>query len=545
MKKLIIIISLFLFLLSLFSDISKIKNEYWKRDDGSIYQFIDDYAILKIIGYKLQKGSFKENDVKIKDIYEENRNYFGFRRSNDQYGNLVKWEKVNLIMINDNQIKIKNHYGKLLVVLEKITHNDYLAFKNAPNNIVGLWKRDNDGSIYKFEKDIAILNRVGYNLEKGKFKENQIKIKNIEMISPGVFLAMDRINNEKGIISRWNEININIIDNELIVSSSNNKTQHYTKIGEIDSQETNRIIAELSKKIDQIEFSKKDNSNTQVKDSIIPTKSIYINSDIDKNIPYNRTHRKYGIAIVIGNTNYQNKNIPDVDFALNDALIFRKYLINIFGYQEDDIIYEEDATKAKFETIFGVKDNYKGKLYNWIKPNQSDVFIYYVGHGAPDIKNNKAYFVPVDSDPSSISLNGYSIETFYQNLSKLQYKSLTVVIDACFSGTSQKGLLVKNISPAGIEVDSPIMELPNSSIFLSSSGKEYSSWYVDNGHSLFTFYFLKGLKGEADSNNDKKLTLGEFKNYLNEEVPYKARRLNNIEQTPQIFGNDNKVIAEY
>ena len=546
MKRFIITISLLIFSISLFADIFATTDEYWKRDDGSVYQFIDDTVILKFVGYKLQKGSFKKNDVKIKDIYEKNEIFYGFRRSNDQFGNLKKWEKVKLIMINENHIQIKNRFGELIVSLEKITQNDFLTLKNAPNYIIGLWKRDNDGSIYKFEKEIAILNRVGYNLEKGKFKENQIKLKNIEMKSFGNFSAMDRINKENGNISKWCEVTINLTNNELtIISDTNNKIQHYTKINETNSQETNKIIAELSKKIDQIEISKKDNSNTQIDDSNIQKKNIYIRSDLDVNIPHSRKLKKYGVAVIIGNANYQNNNIPNVDFALNDALILKKYLIKILGYQEEDIIFEENATKAKFETIFGVKDNYKGKLYNWIKPNQTDVFIYYVGHGAPDIKNNKAFFVPVDSDPSTISLNGYSIDTFYENLSKLPYKTLTVVIDACFSGTSQKGLLVKNISPAGIEVDNPIMELPNSSFFLSSSGKEYSSWYEKQGHSLFTYYFLKGLKGVADSNNDKKLTVGELKNYINEEVPYKARRLNNIEQTPQIYGNDNKVIAEY
>ena len=543
MKKLILNILLLLFSLSLFADIFTIGDGYWKRDDGSIYQFIDDTAILKLVGYKLQKGSFKENNVKIKNIYEKKGDFYGFRRSNDQFGNITKWEKIKLIIINENHIQIQNRFGESIVSLEKITQNDFLTLKNAPNYIVGLWKRDKDGSIYKFEKKIAILNRVGYSLEKGKFKENQIKIKNIENISTGLFIAEDRINNENGIISRWNKININLNDNELIISSSNNKTQHYTKINENNSEEKNRIIAELSSKIDQIETSKKDSSSTKINDS--QKKNIYIHSDIDINIPHKAKSRDYGVAVIIANANYQNNNIPNVDFALNDASIFKKYLIKVLGYKEEDIIYEENSTKAKFETIFGIKDNYKGKLYNWIKPNQTDVFIYYVGHGSPDIKNNKAYFVPVDSDPSAISLNGYSIDTFYKNISKLPYKTLTVVIDACFSGNSQKGLLIKNISPVGIEVDNPIMDLPNSSIFLSSSGKEYSSWYEKNGHSLFTYYFLKGLKGEADYNKDKILTIGELKKYIDEEVPYKAQRLNNIEQTPQIYGNENKVIVEY
>ena len=49
--------------------------------------------------------------------------------------------------------------------------------------------------------------------------------------------------------------------------------------------------------------------------------------------------------------------------------------------------------------IFGIKDNHKGILYDYIKPNKSEVFIYYSGHGAPDINSNRAYFVPKNGNP--------------------------------------------------------------------------------------------------------------------------------------------------
>ncbi|PIX92787.1 MAG: hypothetical protein COZ25_14010, partial [Ignavibacteria bacterium CG_4_10_14_3_um_filter_37_18] len=154
-------------------------------------------------------------------------------------------------------------------------------------------------------------------------------------------------------------------------------------------------------------------------------------------------------------------------------------------------------------------------------------------------------FVPVDCDPSTVALNGYSLNTLYGNLSKIKYKSLTVVIDACFSGSSDKGMLIKNVSPVFITVENPIQMKGNTVIFSSAGGEQVSSWYPEKRHSLYTYYFLKAIQGEADANKDKQLTVGEMKLYLDENVPYMARRLNNREQTPQVIGDENRVIVKY
>ncbi|MBI5212326.1 MAG: hypothetical protein HY957_03010 [Nitrospirae bacterium] len=44
-------------------------------------------------------------------------------------------------------------------------------------------------------------------------------------------------------------------------------------------------------------------------------------------------------------------------------------------------------------------------------------------------------------------------------------------------------------------------------------------------------------------NKDKKITVGELKAYLKENVPYMARRLTGTEQQPVISGNDTDVIV--
>ncbi|MCX8110592.1 MAG: caspase family protein, partial [Syntrophorhabdaceae bacterium] len=266
--------------------------------------------------------------------------------------------------------------------------------------------------------------------------------------------------------------------------------------------------------------------------------------DVDMRIPEGKKAGPFDVAVIIGNKNYKAiPGVPDVEYADRDARIMKEYLVRTFGFRPENIIYAEDATFARFNEIFGSDRNHKGRLYNYIKENVSEVFIYYVGHGAPDIETKDAYFVPVDANPQFITSNGYRLETFYKNLSKLPAKKITVVLDACFSGNSGKGLILKDISPIVLSVKKDINTPANAVIMTSAAMDQVSTWYPDKRHSLFTYYFLKGIQGDADANKDGIITVAEMKAYLNEHVPYMARRLNNIEQHPVVTGDEKEVLV--
>ena len=262
--------------------------------------------------------------------------------------------------------------------------------------------------------------------------------------------------------------------------------------------------------------------------------------DVDKNIPKGKHKNPHAIAIIIGNKNYSSfgHGIPDVDYAARDAAYMKKYVINLLGYSDENIIYKLNATQGQMSRIFGTKGNFKGELYNYVKPGESDVFIYYVGHGAPDPTGKGAFLMPVDASADYISANGYPLDTFYNNLEKIPAKSITVVMDACFSGNSAGGMLVKNISPAMLKSASPVRELNNAVVFSSTGKDQVSHWYPEKQHSLFTYFFMKGLRGEADKDGDRKITVAELKQYLKDKVPYRARRLTGREQTPVVVGNE-------
>jgi TPR repeat protein len=240
------------------------------------------------------------------------------------------------------------------------------------------------------------------------------------------------------------------------------------------------------------------------------------------------------IAVIIGNANYKKlgRDIPNVTPAYADAEGIKRYVRQALGIAEDNIIYIKDATQKDMISTFGSGTNHKGKLFRYLVPGKSRVFVYYAGHGAPG-EGDSNYLVPTDAEASLIDLNGYPIKTLYKNLSKLPAKSVTVVLEACFSGASQGGSLIQRSS--GITVVPKASSVPsNITVISAGAADQIASWEEDKSHSLFTKYFLKGMSGEADANKDSKVSWAELKDYLAKTVTRFALRYYGREQTAQI-----------
>ncbi len=277
-------------------------------------------------------------------------------------------------------------------------------------------------------------------------------------------------------------------------------------------------------------------------------KHISVESKVFDKVPETGIENPDAIAVVIGNKDYKNNDIPTVDYAINDAEAVKQYLEKALGYKDGNIIYEPNATKATFEALFGIKDDHRGKLYNWVKKGKSDIFVYYSGHGAPDTRSKQGYFVPSDADPQVIRMTGYPLNQLYDNLSKIvnemDIPNVYIVIDACFSGGSEKGLLLKNASPITIEVTSSAMKMKNTVVLTSSSGAEISSWYPEKSHSMFTYFLLESLKKNIESGK-KTITANDLYSYVSDKtegIPYYARRLHGRIQTPTISGDKDRVL---
>jgi len=269
-----------------------------------------------------------------------------------------------------------------------------------------------------------------------------------------------------------------------------------------------------------------------------PAESLGI--DVEMRVPRTQ-NRSDGVAVLIGNRDY--RHAPSVDFAVRDLEVMRLYLTQVLGYKPENILAYPNATKADLDLLFGTRETPAGKLADWLKADQP-VFVYYSGHGAPD-SSGGTYLVPVDADPAYLVQTGYPLQSLYNNLSRLPYTDLTLVIDACFSGQSPRGALLPQRSPLLLEARYPTSPLPRAVVLQSSGPRELSTWYADKRHSLFTYFVLKGLQGAADSNQDKVLTAQELSRYLQEQVPYLARRLHGQNQQPQAQGDLTRVLVRY
>ena len=247
---------------------------------------------------------------------------------------------------------------------------------------------------------------------------------------------------------------------------------------------------------------------------------------------------KDAVAVVIGNARYARTEVPAVDFAERDAEAMRRFLIETFGFQEDNIIFERNASYSTLQRIFGTRDDHKGQLYNYLRPDTpSDIFIFYSGHGAPDAGSGTAYLVPSDADPQAIRLTGYPVKQLYNNIALLPAKSITVVMDACFSGLADRGSLVRGISPLTIRVENPVLASENSLVLTASQSTEVSGWYDQQQHGLYTYVLLNTMAKVFENGvPDSIPTARQLNETVAGEVLRLSRRIRQRDQNPQIFG---------
>ena len=319
--------------------------------------------------------------------------------------------------------------------------------------------------------------------------------------------------------------------NQTIVAKKPNSKPSITSL---ELEKAKREANELRKKLAVLENKQKEQQQSKPK-TIVKTEPKSEFSDKPINVNFKSiTKRTDDIAVIVGNANYkkQGKDIPNVNPAYADAEGIKQYFMQAKGIKEGNIIYLKDATGSQLSSVFGNDKSFKGKLFNYIKPKKSNVYIYYAGHGAPG-KEGDAYLVPTDTDSQTIQFTGYQLSTLYSNLGKLPAKSVTVILEACFSGGSQSGSLISRASPIIIAPKKTAIP-KNIKVIAAGSESQMASWEEDSSHSLFTKYFLKAMSGEGDSNKDGKVSDAELKEYLSDTMTYYARRYYGRDQKVQI-----------
>jgi hypothetical protein len=248
-----------------------------------------------------------------------------------------------------------------------------------------------------------------------------------------------------------------------------------------------------------------------------------------------RAASRDAVAIIIGIQNY--KRVPKADFANNDAKEFYEYAIRGLGIKPENIklLVDEEADEIEIVRAFE----------NWlplqVTKNKTDVYVFYSGHGLPSPDGQSLYFLPHGVDKQYLSRSAVGQKEVVALLTSSKPKSVTMFIDACYSGQTRSGeMIIESVRP--LTVKSEVNAYPsNFTVISASSNDQYSSSSPELKHGIFSFYLMKGMEGDADSNKDGKITAGEMHEYLSNKVSRQAMSMSRKQDT-QLVGDANRVL---
>lgn len=234
------------------------------------------------------------------------------------------------------------------------------------------------------------------------------------------------------------------------------------------------------------------------------------------NQPLNQTR-----AVVVGISDYQSPEIPDLKYAHRDAEAFAEWLKSPAGgsVPGDNVrlLLDENATKNAI--IYA--------LYDWLDSCKSgDMCIFYFsGHG--DVENKlrrlqPGFLLAHDSPPKVYATNALDLATLQQVFNELTINQVRTLLitDACHSGK------LSGSDYGGTQATALALQqqFSNATRIMSCQPDEVSlegeQW--GGGRGLFSFHLVEGLIGLADTDTDKEVSLFEIRRYLEDRVPTEA-----------------------
>jgi len=241
------------------------------------------------------------------------------------------------------------------------------------------------------------------------------------------------------------------------------------------------------------------------------------------------------VAIIIGIADY--KNLPRADFANEDARAFYDYAIRGLGVRAENIKLLVDAEADEIEIL----RTFKTWLPARVKAT-TDVYVYYSGHGLPTDDGTGLYLLPQRADRDFLSDTALQQERINQALQAAKPKSVTIFLDSCYSGMARTGqTLLASARPITLKASAQTFPA-DFTVISASTSEQISSSSNELKHGIFSYYLMKGMEGDADTNKDGKITAGEMHGYLLENVARQASLANRVQQ-PQLTGDANRVLV--
>ena len=231
-------------------------------------------------------------------------------------------------------------------------------------------------------------------------------------------------------------------------------------------------------------------------------------------------------ALIIGLEKYEAS--APAQFASRDAQMFADYAREKLGIPAGNVKVLTDSGASEREILTALKV----WLPTAVKPDTTDLYVFYAGHGMPTADGSSAYLVPYDGDVRLLEDTAISRKRFFDEIGAAKPRSATFFFDNCYSGATRSEELLLASRPLSIKVEET--EVPDNYLVFTAGESNQTAGVLDEvKHGRFSYFVFKGLEGEADTNSDGKISAGELHAYVRESVG----RFSAGAQTPTMLGD--------
>ena len=224
-------------------------------------------------------------------------------------------------------------------------------------------------------------------------------------------------------------------------------------------------------------------------------------------------------VIAIGLGSYADHQIPSHKYASQDAETVAKYFQTLGGVPSSNIslLTDRKATHSKIQKA----------LLEWLptRPMKNAVVIVYFSGDAMVSPTGEVLLVPYDGTKAATTL--YRLKSIESVLARLNPQQAIFVFDGTISPIQDNAKTP--IAPQWDLHGDNALRL----IALEGLGKGFED--DTHHHGLFTYYLLRGLRGEADTNRNGKVTLGEISSFVRQKVAWASKSQFGAVQHPQII----------
>ena len=227
-------------------------------------------------------------------------------------------------------------------------------------------------------------------------------------------------------------------------------------------------------------------------------------------------HRPHTYLVSIGIGAYRDQHISTRKFASLDAEMVASYFQSLGGLPAANVRLLQDW-KA-------LRPDIDEALLDWLPPhmNKDAIVIVYFAGVAMVSPTGDTFLVPYEGTASTTS-RLYSLKDLEVGLARLKAKQTVFIFDGLVLRLGPEAKAKTTIPQWGAGGTSTIHLISPSGL---GSGLEDER----HRHGLFTYYLLRALRGDADTNRDGEVTIGEVTSFVSQKVAWAARVQFNREQ---------------